>query len=392
MARFSSLVIVVLAAVVGSGIGYGVVGFGRTSRLPSPSGPNRVGTAIVSLPHSVRAGDAFVVQVWYPTDASKGPRAAYARGVSLPFPNRVLRAFVRTEAVEGAPVRAGRWPIVLYIPGLGGNRATNTALSQELASDGFVVVAANDTRPNREQFDYATFAATKRSVELAETKLKLQTGDVARIVDALERLDRRGMRFFRRLDFSRIGILGFSFGGAVAAEAAATDPRIRAAVNLDGVMYGRSLSRGVASPFMVMSGAAASDGRRSEDEDTSQSAWSTFERANDASIAAGLARCGGFAVDIAGAGHLNFTDGALLPGIRHRGSGNIKPERAYRIVARHVREFFERYLNGFGSPIASNDRDIPGAVTTVRVYRPSKERARCATPRRLLVTKLVGRG
>ncbi|NEC19255.1 hypothetical protein G3I50_13440, partial [Streptomyces parvus] len=51
----------------------------------------------------------------------------------------------RSHAVPGAPVAdgGGRFPVVVFSPGLGGVRTQNTAWAEELASRGYVVAAVD---------------------------------------------------------------------------------------------------------------------------------------------------------------------------------------------------------------------------------------------------------
>jgi dienelactone hydrolase len=59
-------------------------------------------------------------------------------------------------------------------------------------------------------------------------------------------------RFAHRLNLEQTGILGYSFGGAVAAQATRMDPRLEAAVNLDGRHWAEALQQGVAVPYMFV--------------------------------------------------------------------------------------------------------------------------------------------
>jgi dienelactone hydrolase len=47
-----------------------------------------------------------------------------------------------------------------------------------------------------------------------------------------------GEPFFGRPDLTRIGMLGWSFGGATSLQMSRDDPRVKAAVNYDGDLFG----------------------------------------------------------------------------------------------------------------------------------------------------------
>lgn len=139
-------------------------------RLPTPTGPHPVGTAVVEWADRARGEPAtadrrdhrFVVaQLWYPAAAgSTGPPAWYlgrdedeakavADGVADAYglPAFVLHHAGRATAPArpGAPVAEspGRLPVVLFSPGLQGVRQQNTAWAIELASHGYVVAAVD---------------------------------------------------------------------------------------------------------------------------------------------------------------------------------------------------------------------------------------------------------
>lgn len=305
--------VVLLAFVFGRARGFRVV------RLPQPTGASAIGTVLV--PVAIASGRTTTLQAWYPASAGVGERAPYAMGLTLPLRLRFVDALAKTEAYVNAPLAPKRWPVVFYVPGLGGNRATNTTLAQDLASNGYVVFAMDDTQPQFVGFDFSTANAVRRSMLDGE----------------------RGGRFAGKLDLAHVGFLGFSFGGAVGAESAVRDARITAVVNLDGWNLGRTMREGVARPQLVMLSKPlvdATDAARIGSPIDRQS----FDRKIGASISTGVHRHGGYVAEVDGFGHNDFTDAFLLPSLRHRGGGTIEPARAYWIVERYVRAFLDHYL------------------------------------------------
>jgi hypothetical protein len=58
------------------------------------------------------------------------------------------------------------------------------------------------------------------------------TADACYTLDKIAELERTpGQLFHKRLDLSRIGMMGWSFGGAVAIQMSREDPRVKAAVD-----------------------------------------------------------------------------------------------------------------------------------------------------------------
>src|SRR5262249_61965308 len=82
------------------------------------------------------SGRPLGVEVGYPAEAT-GPRDRY----------RVLPGFPLSEqdAARDLPVRAGRYPLVLFSHGFGGHRRQSTFLTTHLASHGYVVAAPDHT-------------------------------------------------------------------------------------------------------------------------------------------------------------------------------------------------------------------------------------------------------
>jgi len=321
-------------------------------RSPPPSGAWPVGTVTTNLgtPATVTRGAA---QIWYPAPPGTiGSGAPYLQGSERSFSLRILNAVVATIAVAGAPVAAQRFPIVLYVPGWGGNRTDNTAAAQDLASNGYIVAAIDDPFPSV-PMDFSSGPALCKTIAWANRKLRLIVDRIAYLLDALAVVDRTPYkRFFQRLDLERVGILGFSFGGAVAAEAAGADPRIGASVNLDGWLFGNALRTGVSCPYLAVGG-PSTESKEAPGRFASEAAViaDRFDRANEKLHLDGLRRRGGYLVTIAGAGHYNFTDAGWLPTLRRTGLGPIDGRRAAAIVSAYVVQFFDQTLRARRAPL-----------------------------------------
>ncbi|MFI6179839.1 hypothetical protein ACIA8R_30140 [Nonomuraea sp. NPDC051191] len=241
--------------------------------FPEPSGAYAVGTTVVQWSDPDRAEIAtsrtddkrtVVVQLWYPAQDAPpaAQRARYlgrtmreaqlvARGEAdyLGLPGFILdeppRA--RTSSVPDAPVAGGggRFPVVLFSPGLGGVRTQNTAWAEELAGRGYVVAALDhpydsavvtltDGRTIRTRV-----AATGDQAEddrRAAGWTAVRAADLSFVLTQLGRLDRGEIPglLTGRLDTRRAAATGHSLGGAAALQAARQDPRFAAVIDLDG--------------------------------------------------------------------------------------------------------------------------------------------------------------
>ena len=355
--------------------------------LPDPTGPHAIGRVSYEWVDQDRAeiysADAedrreLVVWVWYPAAAEAGARRAEYLPASW-APNAQFLGLevdgVRAHAVEEAPLAGGdtKYPVLLMsISGF--PPLLHSSLAEELASHGYVVVGVNHTYestvtvfsdgrvvamnpqavagalgPQSGNHDEA-FRARAEVCMLKAADLAFVAGQVG-LLDA----DAAG-RFGGRLDLSRMGAFGVSFGGNAALEWCRTDPRGRAAVNLDGALWTDVGKVGLERPalqvlaeheeFAVSPEKAVQTGMAPDAE------WFVAEKA----ITVGGWRTvhersrPGYTVRVAGATHLSFLDIPLLPRKADAmvtgmlAATTIGAERMWRIISDLVLAFFDKHL------------------------------------------------
>jgi len=248
--------------------------------LPPPSGPYAVGTQVFRWVDETRAEPRtkapddlrnVVVQAWYPAaEGARGPRAPYIDGLGrLPtfvslFPGLAMAYYGRidTHAVVGAAPAAARprWPVVLFSPGYGASRAFYTGLVADLASRGFVVlavdhpyeVAVTELASGRIATAIERFAgdAPDGAARMAQQE-HVRAADLRFVLDRIALPDALGA-LSGHLDLDRVAAIGHSFGGAAALLAMAEDPRIAAAANLDGTLYGTLPEQHLSRPVLLL--------------------------------------------------------------------------------------------------------------------------------------------
>ncbi|MGW3232039.1 alpha/beta hydrolase family protein [Kitasatospora sp. NPDC001095] len=250
-------------------------------RLPAPTGPRPVGTALLHLTDTART-DAWAptprprelrARLWYP--AASGARGPYAPWMSPAETAHLQAAYFgvpdarltwpTTHARPGAPAdRTRRHPVVLNSHGSGADSAFNTALAEELASHGHVVAAVDHTYDAGEvEFPGRRLEVRDKARVQAMTDAEIvayRTADVRFLLDHLA-----GGPLPAGLDtalgLDAVGMFGHSMGGATTAQALHDDPRIRAGAILDGPLFGTSATADQNRPLLLMASAWDSPAR-----------------------------------------------------------------------------------------------------------------------------------
>jgi dienelactone hydrolase len=347
-------------------------------KLPAPTGRFPVGTRMLYLTDSNRAemhegarpGNREVVaQLWYPAAAAKGRRAAYRRRKETSFRSS-YQAVLKTHSLQDAPVAAGRFPVIVHNCGWWNFRTRITYLFQDLASHGFVVVSLShpynssmvelsdgsvvNPDPSLDLgFSFARYIPIQERFAIADEELAIQTADCRFVLDELEKLDRTpGHPLESRLCMERVGATGHSFGGAVSVEFAREDPRVRAAVELDGVLHGAAASDGLNKPVLLID----APWMLSPGKYTALWAPETLDNARKAetaqlwdTIAESKARlleiCGGIQIIIEGLGHHDFMDQIFMSPLRRLSQAeSLAPKRVAHIVTTYVLAFLQQTL------------------------------------------------
>jgi pimeloyl-ACP methyl ester carboxylesterase len=170
--------------------------------------------------------------VWYPAQKTTRPAmtmgdylALMATQVSFGAPQKtrdqdLLQTWLQSSAgqsllaVRDAPIREGRYPVVVYAPSFSSMAWENTDLCEYLASYGYVVLASPGMgeKSLESTHDLAGVDAQARDVSFLITYAGTLPGT----------------------DMTRIAAIGFSWGGLSNLFAASRDERIKALVSLDG--------------------------------------------------------------------------------------------------------------------------------------------------------------
>jgi len=230
--------------------------------LPEPSGPYAVGRKSFhwkdALRREVLTDNPYdrremMVQVWYPAQLSlkAASTAAYFPDLELlrtafSDSRRITLASVRSHAFSDAPIAITRepFPVVIFSPGAGMSTFFYSAVIEELASHGYVVVGINHSYeslgavfPNKRVAQYDE-SQVKDILPFLRQRIEVRAADASFVIDNLKNLNASSPMFRGRLNLAYIGIFGHSRGGLAAAMACQHDRRFKACLNMDGGTLG----------------------------------------------------------------------------------------------------------------------------------------------------------
>jgi predicted dienelactone hydrolase len=343
--------------------------------LPTPTGSYPVGTSILYFKDAARIEDAaqagvsqreLMVQLWYPAQPSHNRLARYRE----PRETNLLSSYqsvLRTNSRLDAPVaHAGApFPVILFNHAWRGRRTNDTFLTEELASQGYVVASIDHTYnaslvafPDgrvvhgiaTNDIDAPESSTPERVRAIWNRELAKWVADQRFVLDRLEAMNRAaGSPWFGLLDTERAGAIGHSFGGAAATAVCAEDRRVRAAVNMDGWFFDAIRERGPNQPLLVIDAYTAQAG---ETPTSSATVEAVLDAVDSADTEASLRRFGGYLLSVKGAAHEDFTDQPLISPLRslsHRGT--LPAREIHSIVRGYVVAFFDKTLRGKDSGV-----------------------------------------
>ena len=349
--------------------------------LPTPTGSFAVGRAIYDWTDDAKldalapvpgTSRELLVWIWYPSAAGQSvamddyvPAEMRAAAGPASGPMRFVTRDV--SKVHGHSTRDSdlspqqrSYPVVIMRAGASAGVVGYSTLAEDLASHGYVVVGFDApyrtglvvfpdgrvmrrTPENNPELCWEQEQAQR--ARCVNKLLTAWTADIAFVLDRLERLntgDASG-KFTGRLDLTRVGVFGHSFGGATAAQFCHEDSRCKAGVDVDGQPFGSVIHAGLRQPFMFL----LSDHGDSSDPVSRQIL------ANIQSIYDRLPPNGRLRIAIRGANHFLFSDdGALLKSrivlrtLRMLGIVGIDGRRQLAVTAYCVHSFFDAYLKG----------------------------------------------
>lgn len=306
---------------------------GTFSRLVTdPSQTDRFG---------IPGNSSFMVSFWYPAAAKAQmlPSAYVDKNLAedtatagLGF-NTQITPQLTTHSLSEAPGEGGqaRFPVLIHSHGRGLYRQANTRTVEELASHGYIVAAMDHMDCYATQFSdgqYLHGTGGAGGAGVLTTLIPSRIKDVQFVLEELVRMDAGASPLASRIDLQRVGIMGMSLGGSIAAELGRTDARIKCVALLDGSLNFpvnvQLQTVGVGKPFLAMNNT----------DDPSKNFWS------DTLTIYGLATTNAIRLKINGPTHLTFMDIAWIV------QNTSASRRAVSAMDACLLSFFNHHLKG----------------------------------------------
>ncbi|MEV0826575.1 alpha/beta hydrolase family protein [Nonomuraea rubra] len=359
-AAAAALSFIVLSAIPAQAHAAAPAGAPAGLTLPGPTGSKPIGTTTLHLVDRSRPDPwnpeadrrELLVSLWYPAKKAAGRPAPYlteqeSAAVLKDFqvdPDALTK--VRTHARLDAPAAGGRRPLVVMSPGFSFPRATLTSLAEDFASRGYLVAAVEHTYESVA----TTFPDGRTTTCLACVKgqdsAKVAASRAKDVRFVLGELTEGGWAksWGKRIDRSRIAMVGHSIGGYSAARTMLADGRIKAGANLDGTFR---VEEPLKRPFLLI-GAPKSHTPDGTDESWKQ-AWPNLK---------GWKRW----ITVKGTDHSAFVDYAVLRPQLGLPAQELDGARALEITRAQLAGFLDRHLLGKRTPV----KDYP----EVTVHNP----------------------
>ncbi|QRG65869.1 alpha/beta hydrolase family protein [Brevibacillus choshinensis] len=371
--------------------------------LPKMTGSYQVGTATFDWVDPAREDSLTAepndhrklkIQAWYPIDSSIGLQTqpyipATAEGIGKMIKSRGMgKAFADINQINTHTFKNGllsnkmkKYPIVLFSHGLGVSIWNYQSITRELASQGYIVFGIEHTHFSfGTEFEDGHFTPIAPKNVTGIPNLNEMDADINQVwvkdiqfvlnqLDVLNKTDQK-RNFGNKLDLDKIAAIGHSFGGAAAARALQVEPRIKAAMNMDGAFVGLLDEAGnMTKPFTflvtednqkIFKGEVEQPLPPGLDEKTVKDLKESFKvfGSRYKQAVAGPA----YEIVIAGATHMNFTDMPLLQpylvGSPYAAlpPAKAKPEQIHAMTNRVILSFLDKTLKNKPNTIFDLDR------------------------------------
>jgi dienelactone hydrolase len=366
MSQFKLLISAAVATLLLS-FGFAASASAAPTLLPAPTGQYNIGERTVFLPDPARSNRQVQAQLWYPTSTTSGAvsrylsqNATYDQNIALALTKglegKTCYAFFGsvscmgvavantmyprinqrdTHAFLNAPIRTdlGQLPVVLLSPGFGMPSYLYSAVSENLASHGYIVVSTSVTGESIAN-EVSNGVAKQTVTGSNQAAFNQRIADYRFMMNKLSTLP-NGVG--AQVDMTRIGGGGHSWGGYTAVETAYSDPRILAIANLDGTpgwpansaATNMAMNNGIPQPILRLQGA------------NSDIPWNTYASHPHGPL---------YQLVFANTGHTYFSDVCYTGIPTHQSNplycGNVDPNLTMDAINTYTLAFFNKHVLG----------------------------------------------
>jgi dienelactone hydrolase len=264
----------------------------------------------------------------------------------------------KTNSMTIAPAKKV-YPLIIFSHGLGGafNGLSYTALCEYCACQGYVVVSVSHTyacksimlsSAQMSGYLFPVLAVHCRNGDLFDIELETWVSDIRFVLDQCMRYNNmQESVLYQKIDSSKIGVIGHSFGGATAVQVCRRDDRVKAAINLDGPLYGVHATVPFSKPVLFIVGQFEGPGLSSVESQPLMQAllWAWHMKNNllpdiDEFIQRSTADV--YKVMISGIVHATFSDETFVDSVMQPWLSD--GAQAQTIIQTGVVAFFDQYL------------------------------------------------
>ncbi len=332
-------------------------------KFEKPTGKYAVGTSdytFTDISRKTSSGENrnINVQIWYPALINESAKKAnyisnldnfsqaFEEKFSVPSFLFNYLNLIDTNTYSDVPVakESDKFPVVFFSHGnMLGERFTNTFLTTELASHGYIVVAVEnpeiafmsayyDANPVAFDINIDEIPLTYEDINSSSLpQISQQTKDIEFVLSELTKSD--DVQISSNMDFSKIGIIGHSLGGASAVDLLYNNDNFKVAINFDGYLYGENRTTPLEKPLLIMNGTE-------DNNDEIEIENAKIEKARRDIVL----KKNGESINIEGTGHLSYTDLPLYsPFIEFKSTRKVNKQ--HKEINEIALEFLNRNLN-----------------------------------------------
>ncbi len=258
--RKTFIIISIVLVMVSGCVGYVIPVF----ELPPIDGKYAVGTMTHIIETKEKKPDQTEIKAWYPIDQAGALKDVYCEKPSSKFDGLMgMPGFlfshlnlVSTGGYKDASTKsiATKFPLVVYAHGAASINLDNTALLQEIASNGYIVISL-DFDFSFEKYELSLMEASTLELDaqkrfMAKLMKRVVPIQSDKIIAVVNQLKTENLLFVKNIDFEKRAFIGHSLGGTTCASIDANKLMPTAILNIDGPMPSNST---INCPFLYIS-------------------------------------------------------------------------------------------------------------------------------------------